>query len=105
VIEAGLGQRARRLGLDDEVGPRGQFRIGGAPGLRGKVDVDADLPTVVPPVEQAAAGSCVGRRHLGSARARSAKPDHRRAGLGEQLGREASAVVSQIDHPKALERT
>ncbi len=102
VVDAPSGQRTGSLGLDDEVGPFGQAPVAAAAGLRRKVKVEADLGPVVPPVEQPAAGCGVLRAH-GRSRPARAQLDDGRAALGEQLGREPTAVVGEIDDPKSLE--
>jgi hypothetical protein len=90
-----------RLGLDQEVSS-GCERAEAFPAALGReVEVDAELARVVPPIEEPAGDS------TSQWRSGRAAPDAHDvgSGLGQEFGREATAVVGQVEHAKPGEST
>ena len=97
MVELRARKPARWFGLDDEVGGRREPAIGLLVFVAVEVEREARLATVVPPVEQAAPRRRVVGPHVRAVGADAHAHDGR-TGFGEQLGREAAAVVGQINH-------
>ena len=105
VVDAALGELARPLGIDDEIGLRRHPTVPLAVAVLVQPQRDTGLAALVPPVEQPAplVGSGVGHRRPMVGRA-VRDPDHRRPCLGEQLRRQPPRLAAHIEHPQSGQR-